>query len=72
MGETPPVHFGPFRLEPDTGCLWQGTARLKLKPKVFALLEYLVARAGRLVSKEELFAAIWPSTVVGLAGSVAT
>ena len=32
-----------------------------LRPKTFAVLRYLVENAGRLVSKDELFAAVWPN-----------
>src|SRR5882762_224099 len=34
------------------------------RPKTFAVLRYLVENTGRLVSKEELFAAVWPSLAV--------
>ena len=57
-------HFGPFRLDQDYGCLWQGDERVVLRPKTFDLLMYLVEHAGELVTKEELLAAIWPETVV--------
>ena len=33
-------------------------------PKPFAVLTYLVEHAGRLVTHEELLAAIWPDTYV--------
>ena len=33
-------------------------------PKAFALLQYLVVHAGRLVTKEELLDACWPETAV--------
>ena len=56
--------FGPFRLDLDHGCLWHGDARVVLRPKTFDLLAYLVEHAGELISKEELFTAIWPGTVV--------
>src|SRR5208282_133068 len=36
-----------------------------LRPKTFALLNYLVARAGQLVTKHELFSSLWPDVVVG-------
>ena len=35
-----------------------------LPPTAFALLHYLVTHAGQLVTKDELFAAIWSETVV--------
>jgi DNA-binding winged helix-turn-helix (wHTH) protein len=56
--------FGPFRLDVADACLWRGDAMLSLRPKPFAVLAYLVAHAGQLVTKEALFEAIWPDTVV--------
>jgi DNA-binding winged helix-turn-helix (wHTH) protein len=56
--------FGPFRLDPRNACLWRGVEIVPLPPTAFALLHYLVTHAGQLVTKDELFAAIWAETVV--------
>jgi DNA-binding winged helix-turn-helix (wHTH) protein len=56
--------FGPFRLDPDNARLWQGREEIVLRPKSFAVLGYLVARPGRLVSREELLQALWPGVTV--------
>ena len=56
--------FGPFRLDPDNACLWHGGQAKPLTPKSFSVLQYLVAHADRLITKDELFAALWPDTVV--------
>jgi DNA-binding winged helix-turn-helix (wHTH) protein len=37
---------------------------VQLPPKAFAVLHYLVTPPNRLVSKQELFDALWPGTVV--------
>ena len=37
---------------------------VKLRPKSFEVLKYLVENSGRLVSKDELIAAVWPETSV--------
>ena len=37
---------------------------IALRPKVFAVLAYLVSHAGQLVTKEMLLDAVWPETVV--------
>ena len=37
---------------------------LPLPPKPLAVLAYLVARAGQVVTKDELLEAVWPETVV--------
>ncbi len=61
--------FPPFRLDPVNQCLWHCCAtaaaeRILLPPKAFAVLHYLVAHAGRLVTQEELLEAVWPETYV--------
>src|SRR5262245_41993008 len=56
--------FGPFRLDPTTGTLWRDDDLLPLPPKPFAVLAYLVAHAGQVVSKETLLEAVWPDTAV--------
>src|SRR5262245_21361907 len=56
--------FGPYRLDPTRGQLERGKQEVKLTPKALAVLGALVMRAGQVVPKEELFAAVWPHTVV--------
>src|SRR5882672_4065384 len=58
------LKFGPYRLDPQTGQLWRGKQEIRLTGKASAVLRYLVERAGQVVTKEELFAAVWPDTVV--------
>jgi TolB-like protein len=60
----PSVSFGPFRFEPPSGRLWSGEREVRLTPKAAAVLSALLARAGEPVSKEALFASVWPNTVV--------
>jgi DNA-binding winged helix-turn-helix (wHTH) protein/tetratricopeptide (TPR) repeat protein len=56
--------FGPFRLEvAERRLLREGTV-VSLRPKVFDTLCALVERHGHLVTKGELFACVWPDTVV--------
>ena len=38
---------------------------IRLTPKSLALLCFLAERAGQVVTKDELFAAVWPGTAVG-------
>ena len=47
-------------LDLDRGCLLSGNGEIALRPKTFAVLHYLAENPGRLVSKDELFAAVWP------------
>ena len=56
--------FGPFRLDPSAAILWRDEVVLPLPPKPFAVLAYLVAHAGQVVSKETLLEAVWPHTAV--------
>src|SRR4029077_1300307 len=56
--------FAGYTLDQRRGCLRAGDREIELRPKSFALLRYLVENAGRLVPKDELVNAIWPSVVV--------
>jgi TolB-like protein/DNA-binding winged helix-turn-helix (wHTH) protein/cytochrome c-type biogenesis protein CcmH/NrfG len=58
------LQFGRYILDLDRGCLFLDGSEIALRPKTFAVLRYLVEHCGRLVSKEELFEAIWPKLVV--------
>ena len=56
--------FEPYRLEVRNAQLWCGTLALRLTVKAFDVLCYLVEHAGQLVTKDELFAAVWPELEV--------
>ena len=56
--------FAPFRLDPVNQELWRGEELVPLRPKLFAVLRRLLEHAGRLVTREDLRAAAWPSTAV--------
>ncbi|HMF99435.1 MAG TPA: AAA family ATPase [Vicinamibacterales bacterium] len=58
------IVFEPFRLDHLNQCLWSDGTRIGLKPKPFAVLQYLIARADRLVTQDEILTAIWPETYV--------
>src|SRR5215213_1135199 len=59
------ICFEPFGLDLANECLWQGAHAIKVRPKAFAVLNYLIGQPGRLVTKEELLNAVWPDTFVG-------
>ena len=61
--------FGRYRLEPRRG-LMSGMREVRLTPKAIALLSFLAERPGEVVTKDELFAAVWPETSVGDAALV--
>jgi len=56
--------FGRFRLDRGQRLLWAGEQIQPLEPKVFDTLLALVEAQGRLMSKEELLARVWPDTFV--------
>ena len=56
--------FEEFELDPSAGRLIGRSGPVALTPKSLALLEYLAARSGRLITKQELLDAIWPGVYV--------
>lgn len=58
------LRFDRYVLDLDRGCLLLDGNEIALRPKTFAVLHYLIENVGRLVSKDELFAAVWPNLVV--------
>jgi DNA-binding winged helix-turn-helix (wHTH) protein len=64
LPHTSDLNFGPYHLDGLNGLLWQGPRVIPLSPKATAVLWQLARRAGQLVSKAELFRAIWPETAV--------
>jgi TolB-like protein/DNA-binding winged helix-turn-helix (wHTH) protein/Flp pilus assembly protein TadD len=58
------VCFGSCQLDVKNVQLWRGTREVKLTGKAFAVLSYFVEHPGQLVTKDDLFAAAWPETVV--------
>lgn len=56
--------FGPFTVEAGAYRLLKGQAVVPVSPKIIDLLLYLAARPSLLVSKEELFRALWPDVAV--------
>jgi DNA-binding winged helix-turn-helix (wHTH) protein len=58
------ITFGSFRISPSRRLLLEGDTPLRLGSRAFDLLATLVERAGEVVSKEELIARAWPTTVV--------
>ena len=58
------ITFAHYRLDVQEGCLWKGTKRIPLSTTDSAILAYLVSRAGRVVTRDELLAALWPDVAV--------
>jgi DNA-binding winged helix-turn-helix (wHTH) protein len=58
------LRFDRFALDLTRGCVRIGGEDIDLRPKPFEVLRYLAENAGRLVSKQELFEAVWPCVTV--------
>jgi DNA-binding winged helix-turn-helix (wHTH) protein len=56
--------FEDFTLDLDRGCLLRAGQEVRLRPKSFEVLKYLVERHGRLVSKNDLMHAVWTDAFV--------
>src|ERR1700689_2677488 len=56
-----PLRFGSYVVDRKRGGLFLDGSEVKLRPKTFAVLEYLVENSGRLISKDEVFAVGWPN-----------
>ena len=52
------------RIEVENEWAWCGARRLALTPRVFAVLRHLVEHADRLVTKDDLLAAVWRGVAV--------
>ena len=63
------MQFLQFRFDPENQCLWRRgesaeDERVLLTPKAYALLDYLLKHAGRLVTHDELLDALWARSYV--------
>ena len=56
--------FGPFSLDPTERVIFRDGTPVRLTPKVFDTLVYLVRNRGRLLTKDELLKDILPNTFV--------
>jgi len=58
------LYFDKFSLDLARGCLRAGDQDIELRPKAFDVLKYLATNAGRLVTKQDLYDAVWPNVIV--------
>jgi DNA-binding response OmpR family regulator len=68
----PRLASGDITLDPAKRVAYRGPRRLELSPKEFALLEYLLAADGRVVSAEELLTRVWDEAADPFTGTVKT
>ena len=64
--------FGDVTLDVEERRLSRGRTALHLPPKAYDVLVALARRAGRLVTKQELLAEVWPDAFVEEASSRST
>src|SRR5213594_1753964 len=64
MRHTRPGDRPAVRIEAESEWAWCGERRLELTPKAFAVLRHLVEHPERLITKDELFTAVWGDTIV--------
>jgi DNA-binding winged helix-turn-helix (wHTH) protein/tetratricopeptide (TPR) repeat protein len=58
------LRFRGFELDLARYTIRRGANEVSLRPKTFDVLRYLAERAGQVVTKDELFEAVWPETTV--------
>ena len=64
MASEPVLSFDRFKIDSSRGQLYSPSGPIPLTPKALSLLEYLAARPGRLIKKDELLDAVWPGVFV--------
>ena len=68
----PKLRRGDLTLDSSRHVAFRGDRRLLLSPKEFALLEYLMAADGRVVSAEELLVRVWDEAADPFTSTVKT
>lgn len=58
------IRFDRYVLDLGRGSLYRDDTEIALRPKTYAVLYCLAANAGRLVTKDALFAAVWPDLAI--------
>src|SRR5262249_17821147 len=56
--------FGPFRMDLARERLWRDGEAIRLRPKSWDVLRYLVERPGLLITKEAIHQEVWHDTAV--------
>src|SRR5687768_13044692 len=62
---TAPVYeFGEFSLDARKRLLWRAGAKVRLAPRVFETLLFLVEHHDMILDKERLMEGVWPDSIV--------
>ena len=65
-----PLQYGPLVQDPATRTTTVNGHRVDLSPREFTLLEYLMRRAGKVVSRTELLSQVWDDAHEGTSNVV--
>ncbi|MHB8691644.1 MAG: response regulator transcription factor [Solirubrobacteraceae bacterium] len=68
----PQLTHGDLTLDPSRFSVFRGGRALDLSPKEFAVLEYLLAADGRVISAEELLGRVWDEAANPFSATVKT
>jgi two-component system, OmpR family, response regulator len=60
-----PVTVGDLRIDPGERRVWRGGDEVTLTAREFEVLEFLVRRAGQVMSKDEILAGVWEQDFEG-------
>jgi len=58
------LRFSDYVLDTERRELWRGTQPVRVEPQVFDLLAFLVENRDRVVTKDDVFAAVWHGRIV--------
>ena len=64
-GEPVPVRVGGLRIDPAARRVWHDEREITLTAREFEILEFLVRRAGKVVSKTEILDGVWTDDFQG-------
>ena len=56
---TVPVEAGDLRIDPGQRRVWRGETEIELTTRQFEVLEFMMRRAGQVLSKTEILAGVW-------------
>lgn len=57
--EPAPVQAGDLRIDPGMRRVWRGESEIQLTARQFDVLEFLMRRAGQVMSKDDILAGVW-------------
>ncbi len=69
---SPIFRFGPFEADFERGELRKHGMKIRIEDKPFQILEILLKKPGRLITRKELQAVLWPDTFVSYEHSLNT